>query len=381
MTLSNWLERRRGYINTVTGETSLNYWDVLPRHLKLNQRYVHDKESQDSSYTWKWHQRMSDETLFQGVEVLPQPAPISDRDLPPRGTTGISDLLDAVRTSVQTHWRDGQFKVIFHSSGYDSRLLSAILKQLSIPTDDILFICTKIEGESFKHIMAFEGWPESCYTVYNDASPMDEYFSSCIEDFQGAWRRLGGIARLPANFFWYPIEGLQRQGLLPDDSQIDIWYTQYSDTVLSTLAGGGVQQFNNVWFVFRHHNIRFRPFKCAREFSPWLDMNVIRAAGGLDKRMVSARGLDAPRFKIKLCNEVMKGLGEFKNDHMWGDERIEISDRLSQVAHDAYSQSWYGQHIAPLNILPHDTQFSNYWEHWTSASLCDHLLDSGYDIT
>ena len=71
----------------------------------------------------------------------------------------------------------------------------------------------------------------------------------------------------------------------------------------------------------------------------------------------------------------------FKNDHGWGDERIKISNSLSISAHNAYARSWYGQNVAPLNTAPTNTQFSNYWEHWTSASLCDYLLRNGYDIS
>jgi len=372
------IERRRTYVNTHTGQTSLSYLDVLPKHLQLNVRYTHDKEHKGSTYRWKWHQRLSDETLFQGIEVLPDPPIITSDQLPPRGSTSITDLLTSIRNSVTNYWRPDQFHVIMHSSGYDSRLLSAILQQTGIT--DLLFVCTKIEGESFKRIMEFEGWPKSSYVVYNESTPMDEYFDS-IRDFQNAHLRLGGVARVPVNLFWYTVAGLQRQGLCPEDAKIDMWHTQYSDTVLSNLGAGSVQSFNDIWSTFRHHNIRTRPFKCAREFSPWLDLDVIKTVGGLHRESIPATGLDAPQFKIQLCEMVREGLGGFKNDHGWGDERIEISKNLSASAHRSYSRSWYGQQIVPLGTPPTNTQFSNYWEHWTSASLCDHLLRNGYDIS
>lgn len=380
MTSPEWVERRRRYINILTKQTSLDYCDVLPTHLSINYGYACDKEHKDSSYRWQWGQRMSDETLFEFIEIAPDPPIITKNELPRRGSVSIDDLLDAIKSCIITHWDPGQFHIVMHSSGYDSRLLSALLLQLGLTTN-LLFVCTKVEGPAFKRIMEFEGWPESSYMVYNESVPLDEYFSDAIEDFHGAHIRLGGVARLPANFFWYTVSGLQRLGLCPEDSKVDLWHSQYSDTMLSTLGSGGVKKLHKVWSDFRYHNIRSRPFKCAREFSPWLNLNVIKAVGGLGKGVVSATALDAPEFKIKLCERVMEGLGEFKNVHGWGDERLRISKRLATIADDLFSASWYGKEMWSSPTLPTSTQFSNYWEHWTSASLCDHLLREGYDIS
>ena len=372
------IERRRTYINTSTGHTSLNYLDILPKQLQLNMGYVRDKEHKGSAYRWQWHQRISSETLFRGIELYPEPPALTSDMLPPRGTSTIPDLLTSIKASISTHWHPDRFHIIMHSSGYDSRLLSAILRQMGIT--DLLFVCTKIEGDSFKRIMEFEGWPRNSYVVYKESTLMSEYFDT-IRDFSNAHLRLGGVARVPVNLFWYTVAGLQQQGLCPEDAKIDMWHTQYSDTVLSNLGAGSIESFNHIWDTFRYHNIRTRPFKCARELSPWLDLDVIKTVAGLERESIPAKGLDAPQFKIQLCDMVMKGLGAFKNDHGWGDERIKISNSLSISAHNAYTRSWYGQNVAPLNTAPTNTQFSNYWEHWTSASLCDYLLRNGYDIS
>lgn len=380
--MGRYLERRRTYVNLETKETSFDIVDVLPRHLKLNLRYVRYKEkTNEGQYNWRWGQRMSNDTLFRGIELLPPGPAIQESQLPPRGSVKPTDILEKVREVICQDWRKEQTKVVMHSGGYDSRLLSMLLKQMRYT--DVLFLCTKIEGDAFRQIMEFEGWSPRNYMVYQERTPYPEYFAESILDFRGAWKRLGGVARVPANLFWYPVASLQKSGRLPPDEKIDMWYTQYSDTVFSQLGAGDARHFNGLWNRFYYHNIRSRPFKCHAEFSPWLNLDVIEAIGGLDKASVSSKGPDSPAFKIGLCELAEKGLSQMPNPHGWGDERIRISERLSRAARDAYRTSWYGQEIASevAGVLPRSTQFSDYWEHWTSASLCEHLRQEGYEIS
>lgn len=380
--MSEYIERRRKYVNLSTGQISQNYTDVLTGRLKFNMRYVLNKEhsGEPGAYFWQWKHRFSRETLFQDVEIVRQEPILSEGELPPRGSVKPPDLLTSVKQLVAEDWRNGQFHVVMHSGGYDSRLLSALLKQMGIG-GDLLFVCTKVEADAFRQIMNFEGWPQKYWCVYNEHVPLDEYFEDSILDFSGAWRCLGGVARLPANLFWYTIAGLQKKGILPADEKIDIWFTQHT-AVFTQLGGGDADHLNELWKNWGFHNIRIRPFKCAREFSPWMNLEMIKKVGGLSYDEGPFTESDSPGFRRKLCELARPGLSKIPNPHKFGDEDIRISGRLGEAARSAYRKSWYGRHIAPDvgNRAPTTTGFSDWWEHWTSASLCEHLLSKGFEI-
>ena len=397
----NYLQRRRSYQNMETGEASLNLIDVLPKRLTLCNHYIHDKKS----YSLRWGQRFTNDTLFNEVQLVPPGIEVTEEDLDPYGTRTVDDLMDVYSKVVEEDWQPERFHLVMHSSGYDSRLLSAVVRKLYKKNGKdwlgtVLFLCIKWEASEFKRIMKFEGWKPSQYLVWNEAASEQEYYANTLSDFRGAWRRLGGVARIPVNMFWGPIENLQHRGVIPGKSdpviwnafaaqnivgEITIWHAQYSNTVIDFLCRGGVRPFNDMWNLFYYHNIRVRPFKCAPddEFTPWLHKDLIRISGGLPKG-IAGTDKESTIFRKMLCDTVMPGLSEFRNIHALGDERRRISERLTKIIRSAYLKSWYGREVAPGvagNSKNYNTQFSDWWEHWTSASLCEHLRKEGYEIS
>lgn len=376
----SYLERRRSYTNTVTGETSFNITDLLPKKVTLNLSFP-DKEHYR---TWAAH-RVTLDTLFQDVQVTPPQPVLTEENVESTRTRSVPDLLSTISSVIERDWPSDLFHVVMHSSGFDSRLLSATIRSLyqkhgSSWLGNVLFVCTKWEGESFKDIMAFEGWEPRQYIVIDEDASPDDYYAWSITHFSDAWERLGGIGRLPANFFWYPIAILHNAGLVPSPSNIVLWHAQFANEVISYLLRGSALAFNRAWQQHAYHTMRIRPFNCAIERTPWLNTDIIKVASGI---IPSASNTDRESidFRTGLCDAVLPGLGAFDNIHFYGDERHAVSKRLSDQSISDYHASWYGKRWPDVaSDGSHNTQFSDWWEHWSSASLCEHLLNRGYDL-
>lgn len=77
-------------------------------------------------------------------------------------------LVEGIKQYLTENLKPDQKYLFLHSGGYDSRIISACMKDLwdEGMRFDIHFRCHQPEGLMFNEIMKREGWPKSMYSVY-----------------------------------------------------------------------------------------------------------------------------------------------------------------------------------------------------------------------
>ena len=167
---------------------------------------------------------------FEGITLVPY-----DEAL---GLSGINELKDimrdrpegkfdeykwlsAIENSIESKWDQTKFNLVFHSSGYDSRVISHFLTKVYRQSPgDILFVCIEPESPQFKEIMQYQGWDESQWTIY------DRYTNpfNLMSDFRTAYEGLDGLTTFPVNMSTACIKYLQAEGKCPEDlSNVNLW--------------------------------------------------------------------------------------------------------------------------------------------------------------
>lgn len=89
----------------------------------------------------------------------------------------MSSLKQALKRYFWDIWDEGEKYLMFHSGGYDSRILSAALAECrdeGLNCDNIHFRCYPPECDIFKRVMKMEGWKPSQYSCFTEQG--DNYY-------------------------------------------------------------------------------------------------------------------------------------------------------------------------------------------------------------
>ena len=299
--------------------------------------------------------------------------------------------------SLENKWNPSKVHLIFHSAGYDSRILSASIKELYLKNGkdwlgDILFICKSPEGEIFKKIMKYEGWQKSQYVILKD-EPL-EYDKEGF-NYKVAWKHVNGISDAPVNFTYNMYDTIKKKGLAPqDDNKIQVWMNFFEKAFF------GMNTFNDLKSIYeksyygtegRYYGV----FPC--------DVQDMYINSNLMKFIIETKIDTFPEPKIKLdeygyeyyksCKIrkliLGKELSKFKQcnwedyDFIWT-----ISNKLLQKAIDDYKNSWYYKNIDKEII---NSAVNYYWERpyknshkwwnaWSMGSFTNYLIEKGIEI-
>lgn len=119
------------------------------------------------------------ETPFREIQFARYDDLISVNDTPPLPVPDLyHKLLKAVKDHFVLTWDDSP-KLILHSSGLDSRIMSTALAELRDERGldwigDIHFRCHQPEGDVFNEIMKIQKWDQKYYSVW--AGPEKDYY-------------------------------------------------------------------------------------------------------------------------------------------------------------------------------------------------------------
>lgn len=94
-------------------------------------------------------------------------------------------LVEALIKTIEKNWDGNKIHVQAHSSGYDSRLLSFIIKKLYNKygkewLGEMYFICWQPEIDQFLRIMEYEGWSDDHIILIKPDAPATDYFAEAI---------------------------------------------------------------------------------------------------------------------------------------------------------------------------------------------------------
>lgn len=378
MTMVEFLPARTMYVDR--GKDDLHkvghdFVSVLTRHLTLDRSYRAGQF------------RSNDKTLFKEVRILPFAASMTPelRDLfNTRSRKKLATkeaLFQAVEEEllkiIKGRWQRGGSHVVLHSSGVDSRILSFLLCEIASELGKdwlgkVLFICTKWEANSFERIMQYQGWDEEQWYIPRREFGEEEYYAAELLDFDSAWRKLGGVAAIPVNLFWWPVAAAKRAGLL--QGRVQVWSGYWGNEVAEASSSiGGGHRVRDAFSCLNLSHMCMRPFFGDEAILPWLSVNLIRT-------MLKSSVKLGKEFRPQFLQWLDSGLADFHNVGAQADLGHPISPHILKEMQQRYDKSWYGRKVKMDVEFPDSTEFHPAWGHWSAASLCEHLLSEGYTI-
>jgi len=370
------LKRVRTFRNRETGEESQRFLRVLPKGLTVDPDYVqHDLDP--GTYT----------TLFREIEVVPMLETLDEEGRAllslPAGTISetrkefLTRLIAAFEKFIEENWSQTKFHIVAHSSGFDSRFISAMIKRIaqrrgSSWLGEVIFACAGNECAGFERVMEFESWDESRYALFSD---WQDFYKFTL-DFNQVWKWANGAMMFTRSPNVYMIEKLQESGRAPaDEGEIQAWSGYDSNTLFAWSnapeAGDRLRWRYDLNYRY-HESLDF--YKAGEEVNPFQSYDVLSVT-------VSSR--------VRLGSNLRAALYEFFNPALAAIPRFDskwqtMTPEQVQEKQSEYLASWYGRNVRPEAvkvITPATWGYADWWSYWTSAGLIEHLFKQGYTIS
>lgn len=282
--------------------------------------------------------------------------------------------LEAFEKVIDSNWNPSSFHLIYHSSGFDSRLISHFIrKKYENDPGRVLFVCWGSECETFEKIMRYEKWDRSQYaTIPAETEKLLYRF-----DFSDVWEHVNGASwNFSASMYHTALDFLRKSGRIPQDlSRLQIW------------VGIG-----------------------SNEMIKWpgrLDLNLKRSYYGWQMRMWGVIGKDTiqPFMDIGPCKVLYNSKNrkenvrrelvrmadpELANFPRTATSKLFVPIEARKKAINDFKSSYYYKKIDGCslpklikNILMYDGRHRSYhafWRKWTLASLIEKLIRKGIEI-
>lgn len=368
LTKYNAIPRRR-YVNTETKKCSIWLEDVLEKKIVVNRsdRFLHRDPGKFAK------------TCFRGIEVVPAEKVLEEETLEIFRTEKCADLedigvlADLFTRVILDEWQPEKFHLVLHSSGFDSRMVSEVIRRAwrergDSWLGDVLFVCNGFEGEQFRKIMEYQGWDESQYMVVGEDIPEGVYHKQSL-DFDTAWKRLNCVFGMPVNLFYYLHEAAQGEERAPGDDQIQSW-CNYLMPIDYTLKLDLEDRYRFLYY----HGMGGRNFKGENMEFPGAHPHLMSSA------VVYRTELKLNWVKREIVRHFDRGLFEIPEtrSNLQGDWGRTLSDGLFNRAATAYFKSWYGRRV--MMSPKKEVGFNEWWRRWSIASFCEHLIREGYEL-
>jgi len=373
-------------------EKSYAFHEVCPKKLTLRKN-LHKKISMHIIKDGWYH------TIFNEVNVVPfnkaYEKPVKEFGEKKINRTPVSkkefvELMFMILTDyIEKTWDPYKFHIIPHSSGYDSRLISTILKRLKKKNGsdwfgDYVFIESNGESELFKQMMQMEGWRKHI-VMYEGKDPSEAHLHSF--DFKNAWK--AGLIGFPVNSWYSQVEWLQKMDIAPENVQC---YTGYGANETTTVihradlyANANYQpeyKPNNLGLYFAWHYLhQLSAFTLNGDWiHPFYNLDYLGAFAKYSKGHIEHLhpGLSVSKVILEIIEPELAKIHKMVTKEVKKKGFFNVSDKIINQAIKDYKSSWYGKRnpIQPTNEI----KYCEWWWSWRVASLCEHLLENGHDI-
>jgi hypothetical protein len=281
----------------------------------------------------------------------------------------IEELRMQVVYTIQSAWKEDAFHLVFHSSGYDSRIISSAIKHLLMKHGSewlgkgLLFLSNRWEADGFRKIMAAQGWDKSQYLVYDEGRD-DEHFANAVYNLSRC-----APCPIPGNL-WHYLPGYAiRKGAMPArDIQAftGLWANEAWDCFLQT---------PNPWEKriskhYGHHVMASLPVMANWVEHPLVDNNILNNLRYIDYK-------DGKKLRKDLANYMCPEAQNIKREGLH-DRKHPISKRLRNELDSYYTSTYWGQKV-PWHV-PKDSELSTEWGKLSMALLVEDLRLWGKNI-
>ena len=277
-------------------------------------------------------------------------------------------LYDLAMKSIAESWRPDAFHLVFHTSGWDSRIISGAIKALLAENgpdwlgEGLLFLTNRWEAPRFLQVMEAMGWPANQYAVYDNGSAKTEHFAEHAYDM---W--LCAPFPRPGNFFWYLPAWAEREGLIPSEN-VQAFTGLWANEVWHAFFPGQTRWLQLVRKKYGCHATASQPIKAQWAEYPLVSLPILdilsQSKGSANSNILRRQvGLYAcPEAKRIKPSRDREGTSP-------------ISERLRQELDEHYQQTAFGQHREWQ--VPEYSGSSSGWCRWSSALLIDKLIEGG----
>ena len=282
----------------------------------------------------------------------------------------ISNFIKLFEESIFSTWDPKKTHIIFHSSGYDSRILSKIICNLankygSSWLGTVYFLCYSPEHKEFIDIMKYLGFNESQYILYNQ-----DHISNIT--FENIWRNVNGAACYPDNAAKVSTDYVSDLKNIVIDNNIQIYSAGFFNEVFD--RKGFTNQTSLIAWLKKYYYSRYSQFisaVLAPIMYPLLDLNIltfiansgVKLSKGL--RLQILENLDNNLYSLPKTPDPLLRINRNKDvTSIWQKHLLDI-----------YNNSWYAKKTGIRGFTEHNVMIdsSPFWSHFTAASWCNYL--------
>lgn len=361
---------QRRYKNNTTNATSFNLHEVIDTRATLTRNFNCGLRQG----TWK-------NTPFDEVSNVPPEETIPDelKNLVVSGDklSDLSVLFEAICNSIERSWQADKFHIVFHSSGWDSRIISSAVKRLVEKNGQdwlgqgLLFLANRWEAqEAYEIVVNRQGWPEKYFLAYDHGNE-DEHFALSL-DFDTFWLANNPPISIPGNLWWYLPEYAQSLGRAPIDEHLQGYAGLFANESWRWLRQGGLQTWIQKYIDWYYYTtIAMHPQKIPTMEYPLIDIDVL-------KLVPAYSGYGGDKLREDLAHYACPEAKDIIH-YTYDDRHHPISKRLQDYCRNKYHSSWYGKKRNGWEC-PRTSEFSVGWCMYGLASLCDELIRRGVNV-
>lgn len=374
----------RRYVNMATGIESDRLVDLLDGQvICLAPQWVCRKE--------EGRHRMP----FGGIELLPAHTTLPEwaKSLNAPGTDVDITIDDYIRRFIKTFvdaveaaWQSSVTKLVLHTSGFDSRMLSWALGQLQKKhganwIGNILYVCWGTECAASKRVIEYQrakyGLSGELISLGDNGNDSD--VDPELLDIGNVWDAFGCIVDKPINF----LASIWREmsGRLANCGELELWSMAFSNESFKRGHTSYWPADFPSWHeaAYWHYIGEWPEGMSAQIRYPMLFEEVVRFmmahktnwdVGTIRRRVV--QGMDADLADLPRADEDQVG---YERQYRW------LNDDLASQVQRQYDASWYNRSVCPGGAVALDAwQASEFWRHWSFAGICEHLLATGSSL-
>ena len=338
--------------------------------LTLNRKYtLHDRNAiLRAEKSLKNNLCMVRNTIFHEVEAVSQLIETPLKELITnrvrRGYASLEDFAAALLAAMKKHlwetWDQWRPHIFLHSSGYDTRLISALLRSMNIDRN-ITYVCFEPEHKIFRKIADHMGWPKDKMFL------LPENMEGYVEPLR--FEEVGGHCS-DANRISLHLWSWFIKEMATKDTQIVLG--MYSDELYKNMNLGTARFMTNYL-----HDVHWE-WEGMDVYMPFLSCDWVWT---LMKHKMRDWGADLRvRLKHMLISMVDKELADIPLGNIVSKKRFPES-AVRSMQKD-FSRSWYYRTVLKKGELPNGMvkNAPPIWREYFKAAICEYLINEGCRI-
>lgn len=365
-----YIRPQRIYRNKLTGKTSPLLYETIS-----------DKVTLKKGFTCGLRRGTWFDTPFAEIENVPPldtvPAEVKNFTVEGDGLSvskAIPMIFEAICNSIEGSWQPEKRHVAYHSSGWDSRIISSAIANLINKNGQdwlgagLIFLANRWEAKEARQIIELQGYDTTTFVPYNADGMEDEHFASSL-DFERFYRECNAPVPLPGNLWSYLPEWCI-SGIYDNLQGYTGLYA--NETWNHFIAGGPKRWLDRFCSQYYYNVLAVLPSKIKQMEYPLSDLEVLKIVARVGGTTGDKLREAVARYACSVANDV---------PHLMLDDRGHpISKRLQKYCEQEYQKSWYAKNIQRHWQCPQTSEFSSEWGKWGVASLCEQLVKDGVKI-